>query len=352
MDVETDQYFASVPAGFEDLAIDELHERIRPASVTPRRGKIVFASDATWADLTSLRSAFRVYALLAVREDLPTDDGGLSYLRRLAGRIDWTAALELWRRQTGVTVDPPRFRVTVVRSGEHAWGSPQAASALGAGIQRVFNWSVDLEHYDLEVFAQIFDNEILLGLTLTPESLHHRDAIKRGRTGLKGPVAHGLARLADIQPGHVVLDPMCGAATIPIEVARVQPGARIIAADISPSEIDRAQRNVERAAVDVELHQWDAREIPLPDASVDRIICDLPFGRRVGSPIRNRHLYPPVMRAMARVLRPGGLAVLLTLERRLMQKQIDREPRWRLARGGRVHFGGLVPSYYVLKRVE
>ncbi len=351
MDVEPDQYVASVPAGFEELAVEEIRERLRPVSITPRRGKIIFAADASWPALTGLRSVFRLFALVTTRDDLPLDDGGLSYLRRLPGRVDWDRPLELWRRRSGVTADPPRFRVTVVRSGEQSWGSPDAASALGAGVQRVFNWPVDLNEPDLDIFAQISDHDLLLGLTLTAESLHHRDPIRRGRTGLKGPIAHGLVRLADLRPGHVVVDPMCGAATIPIEARRVQPDARVIAGDCHADELARARSNIDRAGVEVELHRWDARELPLETGSVDRIICDLPFGRRVGSPVRNRHLYPPVLRETARVLRPGGLAVLLTLERRLMQRRLERDPHLRLTRTGRVHFGGLVPSYYVLKRV-
>lgn len=65
--------------------------------------------------------------------------------------------------------------------------------------------------------------------------------------------------------------------------------------------------------------------LPLADASVDKVLTDLPFGKQFGSLEDNRWLYPRVLMELARVLRVGGRAVLLTNQqnRQAMQEALS-----------------------------
>jgi tRNA G10 N-methylase Trm11 len=56
----------------------------------------------------------------------------------------------------------------------------------------------------------------------------------------------------------------------------------------------------------------DCAVLPVRDASVDVLVCDLPFGKQHGTVEGNKELYPRVLSEAARVVRPGGRAVLLT----------------------------------------
>jgi len=57
----------------------------------------------------------------------------------------------------------------------------------------------------------------------------------------------------------------------------------------------------------------DCRRLPFADASVDVVLCDLPYGRQYGTEVGNQKLYAEALREVARVLRPGtGRAVLIT----------------------------------------
>ena len=49
---------------------------------------------------------------------------------------------------------------------------------------------------------------------------------------------------------------------------------------------------------------WDARRLPLEDTSVDRIVCNLPFGKQLSSPEEIGPLYYDAIPEMDRVLRP------------------------------------------------
>jgi 23S rRNA G2445 N2-methylase RlmL len=344
-------YYITVPTGFECLAAEELAERIAPAKVEHRRGKLVFQTARPPAELLALRSAFHVFAFLERRTDLPMDETGLDWLRALPETLDWNEALETWRQRFEREETPGTFRITAQRAGEQTYNSQQAAAALGAGVQNHFNWAVNLDHPDLEIHAQIRDGELLVGVSLTPTSLHYRDQLQRGRTGLKQPIAHGLARLSRLTAEDRVLDPMCGVATLPIEAAHLQPGAFIVGGDQSEPELKRARENLARTASRAHLARWNAKRLPLTAQCVDVVLCDLPFGVRVGSHRKNVHLYPPVMQELARIVRAGGRVVLLSLERRLIQRRVEKDGCWQCESQFPIHYGGLDPTVFVLQRL-
>ena len=64
--------------------------------------------------------------------------------------------------------------------------------------------------------------------------------------------------------------------------------------------------------------------LPVRAASVDVLLCDLPFGKMFGSVDGNRELYPKMLAEAARAVRPGGRAVLLTSDSNgeLMEAQV------------------------------
>ena len=90
--------------------------------------------------------------------------------------------------------------------------------------------------------------------------------------------------------------------------------------------------------------------MPLADGSADKIVCNMPWGRRVGSHRGNRRLYPKFLREAARVLRPGGRAVLLTQEKRLFSQVAASLPEFTRLGITKIVVGGLEPSIYLLER--
>jgi 23S rRNA G2445 N2-methylase RlmL len=112
-----------------------------------------------------------------------------------------------------------------------------------------------------------------------------------------------------------------------------------------------AARNLAAAAVPATLCRWDARALPVATETVDKTICNPPWGRRAGSHTANRHLYPGFVRQIARVLRVGGVAVLLSLEKGLLTGLVERHSLLRVARFLTVSVGGLHPSIYVVRKV-
>lgn len=113
------------------------------------------------------------------------------------------------------------------------------------------------------------------------------------------------AAIAALLPrAWVVADLACGAGDLTLRLApRV---ARVLAVDASPEMLAAAKRRT-RALANVELHRGDLAELPLPDRSCDAALLVLAL----------THVADPgaAVSEMARILKPGGRAVIVDLLR-------------------------------------
>ncbi|MEE9207229.1 MAG: ubiquinone/menaquinone biosynthesis methyltransferase [Gemmatimonadota bacterium] len=111
-----------------------------------------------------------------------------------------------------------------------------------------------------------------------------------------------LLRLADIRPGHVVLDLASGTGDLAL---RVGEGSRVLAADLT-MEMLKVGRSKQKSR-QVEWTQCDALALPLPDRSVDRVL--------IGYGLRNFADLDAGLREIQRCLKPGGRLVALDFGR-------------------------------------
>jgi 23S rRNA G2445 N2-methylase RlmL len=80
------------------------------------------------------------------------------------------------------------------------------------------------------------------------------------------------------------------------------------------------------------------------------MVCNMPWGRRIGSHRINRHLYPGFVRELERVLAPGAVAALLTQEKRLITRLLGRSDGLRLIREHHLSLSGAHPAIYLVRR--
>ncbi|NXT68227.1 THUM3 protein, partial [Chaetops frenatus] len=259
-----------------------------------------------------------------------------------------------------------RFRVTCNRAGDkHNFTSNEAARDFGGAVQEHFQWKADMTNFDVEVLLNIHNNEVVVGIALTEESLHRRNITHFGPTTLRSTLAYGMLRLCDPQPTDIIVDPMCGTGAIPIEGAAEWPYCYHIAGDNNPQAVKRAANNIcsllrkneskdSSAALGVPLDiiQWDICNLPLRTGSVDVVVTDMPFGKRIGSKKKNWDLYPACLMEMGRICTPGtGRAVLLTQDKKCFAKALSRVGHiWRRAQTVWVNVGGLHAAVYLLRR--
>ena len=79
--------------------------------------------------------------------------------------------------------------------------------------------------------------------------------------------------------------------------------------------------------------------LPLADHSVDRVLCNPPFGKQLSRPEEIGPLYRRFVPECDRVLRPGGRAVLLVGDQATL-KEAAASVGWNLVRQFRVRVLG------------
>ncbi|XP_063147693.1 tRNA (guanine(6)-N2)-methyltransferase THUMP3 [Candoia aspera] len=260
-----------------------------------------------------------------------------------------------------------KFRVTCNRAGDnHNFKSDEAARDFGGAVQDFFQWKADMTNFDVEVLLNIHNNEVIVGIALTEESLHRRNITHFGPTTLRSTLAYGMLRLGDPQPADVIIDPMCGTGAIPIEGVTVWSNCYHIAGDNHSQAVKKTANNIssllkqtqseESTSIGkpIDTIQWDSCNLPLRTSSVDVIVTDLPFGKRMGSKKKNWDLYPSSLMEMARICRPRtGRAVLLTEDRKCFAKALSKMGHlWQKSHTIWVNVGGLCAAVYLLKRTS
>lgn len=173
---------------------------------------------------------------------------------------------------------------------------------------------------------------------------------------LNASVAHAMALLGQPHPDDVVLNLACGSGTLLIERLRAAPARIALGCDIDAEARACARENLAASGVGpARIEAWDAAALPTPDAWVDLVLADLPFGQLVGSHADNLELYPAILREATRVTVGGGLFVAITEDIRLWEGLVaDAAADWTLARALPIKLpfsgGYLRPRIYVLRR--
>jgi SAM-dependent methyltransferase len=112
-----------------------------------------------------------------------------------------------------------------------------------------------------------------------------------------GEAGETVVERAGVEPGMDLLDVACGTGNATIPAAKA--GARVTGLDFAPALLEIARERSSDAMVEIDWVEGDAQELPLGDASFDRVVSV--FG----------HMFAPdherTAAEMKRVLRPGGV---------------------------------------------
>jgi ubiquinone/menaquinone biosynthesis C-methylase UbiE len=151
--------------------------------------------------------------------------------------------------------------------------------------------------------------------------------------GMEGPIARWYARIRGTAPqlaavrtqaaqltaglpeGARILEVAPGPGYLAVEMARL--GFDVTGVDLSATFVQLATDAARRAGVEARFLHADAADLPLPDASVDLVVCQAAF-KNFGRPVA-------ALDQMHRVRRPGGTAVIGDMNRGATTADIRRE---------------------------
>ncbi|CAJ1348946.1 unnamed protein product [Effrenium voratum] len=235
----------------------------------------------------------------------------------------WAQTLHPQLAEAEELIAPPtqRFRVSVVRDGQHNFTSAQAMVAIGSGVGAVMPWKADMKAYDIE------------GAGLAPHRcpapalLHGAADVAQlfqpwGSMHLpKSPTRNGRAtskrfglEFGQLQPGEKVLDLCGGCGTIALEAASQFSNVHAVTADVSGKACKLAEEHIQVAESKGLLAEGSRVQVVFRGIAwwrqttdkFDAVISELPFG------VSMRFLDPEILAAaLRRVLRVGGRAALI-----------------------------------------
>ncbi len=170
---------------------------------------------------------------------------------------------------------------------------------------------------------------------------------------LNATIAAAMIELTRPQAEDRFFNLMCGSGTLLIERLLRAPVQAAAGCDSDPRALRCAADNLDAAGVQEQgqLFAMDATQLRLPDASVDVLCADLPWGQLLGSHESNATLYPLVLAEAGRVATAQARGIFITHEIRLMERVLrDCARLWTLQQEVKVFQGGLHPRIYLLER--
>ena len=310
------ELFAVTNRGLEEVCAAEMARihGLHIEQIAYRRVHARFGGD-THA-LLKLRTVDDLFITLATWEGISHHRLALAQIEALALDLDPWHAVNV-RRRVGTLGDDLTFSVSANFVGRRNYNADEIKAAIAAGLTARTGWVYceDDRASALNLRVFIEHEHAVVGLRLADAPLGKRAYKQEHVPGsLKPPVAAALVHLAGVGAGATLLDPCCGAGTILVEAAAV--GLHAQGGDHAPAALAAARRNIAHAGVTVELEievqAWDMTTLPLADAAVDTVACNLPWGRQVEVDRALEDFYDAASREMARVVRPHGRIVLLT----------------------------------------
>uniref|UniRef100_A0A3B4FT40 THUMP domain containing 2 n=1 Tax=Pundamilia nyererei TaxID=303518 RepID=A0A3B4FT40_9CICH len=347
------RYYCTAGNGMEAFLINEVKTKLAAEDVCQIPGKVLFSSSAKINRVSNLKGAERLFLLL--KQDSPvslsahtstgTKAASVLQSRLLGDKNQWTSAVMTWSRLQGeltgskntIKTSSPALGVTRKREDEMRGSDEQSREGEKSLVEFRSTGGERKEEIDkqrsggqngVSTMAQkrkrdeeeeerkvaAWDTGIektvekgTLSLLSFRLPLANRSYIKI--TGLRSTTAWAMASL----PGFRVVDPMCGVGTILIEAAQEHKDACFLGVDIDEAQLQKASENIAFAELEnrINLLKASSLVLPVPSATVDAVICDLPFGRKFSSRIDMAANLPLILTEMERVLRPGGILVLL-----------------------------------------
>jgi putative N6-adenine-specific DNA methylase len=336
--------FAIAAPGLEDVVAAEVRRLPGAREVARTDGGVSFAGPTglVWRANLGLRAATRVLVRLGEVEAHDFDR-----LRRAVARLPWSRVAAGPR---AVTVSATAHHCRLYHTGAIA-----ERVRLGLGDALGLADPVDAAAAPLGVLVRGVADRFTVSVDASGELLHRRGwRTEAGAAPLRETLAAGLLLLAGWDPRTPLVDPMCGAGTIVLEAcslarglppgagrafafeawpgfdparyaalvagltaaAAPRPPAPLAGYDHDPRVITVAQRNAARAgwADHVTFAAAGLEAVaPPPGAGPGLVLCNPPYGRRLGSPAAVRPAYAALGRALrqrfggwrAGVLSPG-----------------------------------------------
>lgn len=328
-------YAITVSAGLETIARQELSERLGSDTghlkiLERKPQRILFEYTGNPRELLSLRTAEHLFLILKQLPKMTRSRGSLTAFSGTLSRFNFKGAFACCQQMGINTWKRMPFRVTSRLSGKRNFRRIDLQRVVErALIER--GWYSRSSKTALDIWAEIHGDDGYISIKLSSNDMAQRP-YKQAHipASLKPTLAYSMVRLSRPHPEDVFLDAMCGAGTILLERALIKRYRYLIGGDVSTEALDATVTNFGRQHQPRQFFHWDAQNLPLRSNTVDKIVCNLPFGETIGDVSQLTRLYRQCLTEYERVLRSRGRMVLLTSQNTLLDDVLRQHPSLRV----------------------
>ncbi|MEM1619946.1 MAG: THUMP domain-containing protein [Fervidicoccaceae archaeon] len=318
-------YVLKTVPGLEDLLAEEC-KSVEPncEPLREERGRLLVELSREGAEklVQISRLLTSAYEVLAETELVSLSPEGV---RSVALEIEWERILH----------DGAIFAVRSERVGEHSFTSLDVSREVGRAVfercaSRGVHVKVHLNAPEVVVIAELFGSRLTIGVSLTGDSSLHRRwyRVREHPASLKPPIAFAMIMLSGMRDGELLIDPMCGGGTIPIEALLYFETSRAVCGDVSEESLRIAKHNAAAAGVleRLETLRSDVRDLPslLGRRIAKRIVTNPPYGIRLGTPRASAYSLAKLFDASNELLTEDGSLVLITPSRKRALEEAER----------------------------
>lgn len=184
----------------------------------------------------------------------------------------------------------------------------------------------------------------LAGLRIT-KTPNYEKTLQKGE--LRPELANLMCLMAEPKTSDIVLDPFAGYGAIPLECAKSFSVGKVIAGEKDQSVFQILQERIKKTGLKVLAGRWDALSLnSLASGSVDKIVTDPPWGFYGDTNIDLEKFYKNMLEEFIRVLKPGGLMVVLMGQKELFEKILEKFPELKLVEKYNILVSGKKAAVY------
>jgi putative N6-adenine-specific DNA methylase/tRNA (guanine6-N2)-methyltransferase len=244
------------------------------------------------------------------------------------------------------------FRVSSKLIGEQDFEKLEIQRVAGALLHDRYGTPVDLEDFEVDIRVDLYGRHLVAGVQRTRDSLGNR--LKRARplrSAVKPTIAAAMVRLACAHRGAgMLIDPMCGTGTIPIEAARINPRLEVMASDWDEETVEVARETVANHGLRIEPRVADARHLgETAPATFDYIVTNPPYGVRQAKRTSIARLYRSLLPSFAGAIKDSGRLVLIVVKYRAFLSVLEG-CGLRVSGERVVDLGGIDARIYLLEK--
>jgi len=337
-------YFALTTRGLEEFAKNEIELKLANSKIknTSYR-KVIFFFDGDCKEVLKLRSVEDVFYFLGEIENVGHTKDSLDDLTNRICKLDFQKALDVISNIHGANVD--EFSISSSSVGKRNYSYIEVKENLNEKLRDILKLKYDDEKhvvFDIRIFIE--HNKALVGIRLGNKPLHRRSyKVETTKATLQADIAYAMSTLAEITIDDIVLDPMCGSGTILIESSTFNPKS-IFGGDINSEAVNIAQKNIKtfNSSLDVKVKEWNANKLPFDDSSMNKVICNLPFGKQIEIDSISG-FYLQVITEFNRVIKNSGKMILLTsnpkeLTDAVSQNKLTSQSKYEISLNGKIAY--------------